>query len=298
MSNSRADSPALGPAGPIQAVPGRESPGKGWPAGPKPPSEGWPAGPKPSGEGWPFSRWLILIALVCAAHVALLYMFGARNQIVPRTATDAPTLKLADSLDEFLALNDPTLFALPHPGDFVTAMWSQAPVGKRPAFHWPESSRWLPLSTNELMTVFNRFMQTNQVAGFALQLKPPVRLSAPAQPLEPAFARVSTVRVAGDLTQRRLLTPMNLPPWPYADVIAPSKVQVLVNEAGGVVSAIVLPPNNSLEALSHHPDADQRALELARATRFAPAPRLTIGQMIFAWHTVPPPATNSPAASP
>ena len=32
--------------------------------------------------------------------------------------------------------------------------------------------------------------------------------------------------------------------------------------------------------------------------RFAPAPGLTVGQMIFTWHTVPPPATNSPAASP
>lgn len=36
------------------------------------------------------------------------------------------------------------------------------------------------------------------------------------------------------------------------------------------------------------------ALELARAARFAPAPRLTIGQMLFTWHTVPPPATNTP----
>jgi hypothetical protein len=91
---------------------------------------------------------------------------------------------------------------------------------------------------------------------------------------------------------------MNLPSLPFADVIAPSRVQVLVDEAGDVVSAIVLPSDNNLEALSHYDTADQRALELARAARFAPSPRLTIGQMIFTWHTVPPPATNSPAASP
>jgi hypothetical protein len=276
MSDLRADSPALGPAGLTQAAPGRE----------------------PHGKGWPLSRWLMLIALVCAAHVALLYMFGARKQIVSRTATDVPTLKLAGSSDELLTLNDPTLFALPHPGDFVTAIWSQAPVVKPPSFRWTEAPHWMPLSADELMTVFNRFMQTNQFASFAFQLKPPVKLSTPAQPIEPALAQVTTMRIEGDLTQRRLLTPMHLPSWPYADVIAPSKVQVLVDEAGDVVSAIVLPSDNSLEALSHYDAADQRALELARAARFAPAPRLTIGQMIFTWHTVPPPATNSPAASP
>ncbi len=266
MSDSPADSPALGLAA-----------------------------PKPSGEGgWPLNRWLMLIALVFALHVVLLYLFGARKQIVPRTATDAPTLRLAGGSDELLALNDPTLFALPHSGDFVTVMWSQAPVVNSPSFRWPEPPpRWLPLSTDELMNVFNRFMQTNRVAGFAPPLKPPVRLSTPAQSIEPALAQVSTMRVVGNLTQRQLLTPMNLPSWPYADVIAPSRVQLLVDEAGNVVSAILVPSDNSLEALSRYDAADQCALELARAARFAPAPHLTIGRMIFTWHTVPPPATTN-----
>ncbi len=280
MSDLRADSPALGLAA-----------------------------PEPRGEGgWPFSRWLVLVALVFALHVGLLFMFGTRKQIVHRSVTGAPTLKLAGDSDELLALNDatlellalndPTLFALPRPGDFVTAMWSQAPVTNSPSFRWTEPPRWLPLSADGLMTVFNRFMQTNRVAGFTLQSKPPVRLSTPAQPIEPALAQVSTMRVEGDLTQRRLLTPTNLPSWPYADVIAPSRVQLLVDEAGNVVSAIVLPSDNSLEALSHYDAADQGALEFARAARFTPASNLTIGRMIFTWHTVPPPATNSPATPP
>jgi hypothetical protein len=276
MSDVRADSPALGLAGPAPA----------------------PPGPKPPGEGWPLSRWLLLIVLVCAAHVALLFTFGARKPIVPRVAANVFTLKFANSSDELLALNDPTLFALPHPGDFVTALWSQAPVVEPSSFRWTELPRWLPLSAGELMTAFNRFMQTNQFADFSLRLKPPGRLSSPVRPVAPALAQVSTLRVDGDLTRRRLLTPMNLPSWPFADVIAPSKVQVLVNEAGGVVSAIVLPSENSLEALAHYDAADQRALELARAARFTSAPSLTIGRMIFTWHTVPPPVTNSPAAPP
>jgi hypothetical protein len=280
MSDLRADSPALGLAGPTQAAP--EAPPRR----------------EPPGKGWPLNRWLILIALVCAAHVGLLVMFGARKQIVPRPVTEAPTLKLAGGSDGLLALNDPTLFALPHSGDFVTAMWSQAPVVRRPSFRWTEAPRWLPLSADGLMTVFDRFMQTNLVTSLPLQLKPPVKLSTPSQPIGPALAQVSTMRVEGDLTQRRLLTLISLPSWPYADVIAPSRVQLLVDEAGNVVSAVLLPSNNNLEALSHYDAADQRALEFARAARFAPAPLLTIGQLIFTWHTVPLPATNSPVASP
>ena len=256
------------------------------------------AGQGPHGQRWSPGRWLVLITLICAAHVALLFMFGARKHIVPRAATDVPTLRLADSSDELLALNDPTLFALPHAGDFGTAMWSQAPVVKPPSFRWTEAPRWLPLSVDGLMNVFNQFMQTNRAADFTLQLKPPVRLSTPSQSITPALAQVSTMRVEGDLTDRRLLTPMDLPSWPYPDVIAPSQVQVLVDEAGNVIMAVMLPSDNSLEALSHYDVADQRALELARTARFTRAPRRTIGQMIFTWHSVPPPATNSPAASP
>ena len=83
-----------------------------------------------------------------------------------------------------------------------------------------------------------------------------------------------------------------------ADVIAPSRVQVLVDAIGDVVSAVLLPPDDSEAAASHYDAADQRALELARAMRFAPSSCLTVGRMFFYWHTVPPPATNSPAASP
>jgi len=71
-----------------------------------------------------------------------------------------------------------------------------------------------------------------------------------------------------------------------------------VDPAGGVVSAVLLPPDLGLESDLHDDHADQTALNLARTARFAPAARLTVGQMIFNWETVPPPATNAPATSP
>ncbi len=70
-------------------------------------------------------------------------------------------------------------------------------------------------------------------------------------------------------------------------------MQVLVNAAGEVVSVVLLPSNNSGEV--RDADADQRALELARAARFAPGSGLTLGQLIFNWCTVLPPATNAPS---
>ncbi len=86
----------------------------------------------------------------------------------------------------------------------------------------------------------------------------------------------------------------SVPSLPYNDVIPPSQVQVLVDAAGKVVSAVLLPPDNLLESAGHYDAADRRALELARAARFAPAPRLTFGRLIFNWHTVPVTSTNEP----
>ena len=246
----------------------------------------------PGGGSWTRDRWLTLIVLVFAAHVLLLFAFGGRKQIVPRAVTNVPALNLADNSSEWLALNDPTLFALPHQKDFASAIWLPVHVMEPPSFRWTEPPRWLPVSADELGLAFNQFMQTNRFAGFELQLKSPVKLSALGLPVESALAQTSTLQIQDGLAQRRLLDPINLQSWPYANVIAPSKVQVLVDAAGNVVSTVLLPPDSGFTAADQYDQADQRALELARAARFAPSSRLTIGRMIFNWHTVPPPQSR------
>jgi hypothetical protein len=235
---------------------------------------------------------LTLIALVFAAHIALLFVFGGRKQIIPRAVTNVPTLKLADNSSEWLALNDPTLFALPHQKDFASAIWLQTAALKQPSFRWTEPPRPLPLSADELGLAFNQFMQTNRFASFELQLKPSLKLSAPGLPIEPVLVQNSTLRVEGE---RRLASQINLTNWPYANVIAPSKVQVLVDAAGNVISTVLLPPDSGFTAADQYEKADQRALELARAVRFTPSSHLTVGRMIFNWHTVPMTNTNEPS---
>jgi len=249
--------------------------------------------PKPrTGRSWSPGRWLLLILLILAVHVVLIFVFGARKPIAPRGVTNAPKLELATGSSEWLLLNDPTLFALPNIKGFAGPAWLEPPPLHFHRQEWTEPPRWLPLSAGDLGAVFSRFMETNRFATLKFNLKPAPQFTVPLVPLEPEFAETSTLRIEGDIARRSLLASMKLPSWPYPDVIAPSRVQVLVNAAGEVVSAVLLPANNSGEV--HDPEADQRALELARAARFAPASDLTIGKLIFNWCTVAPPATNAP----
>ncbi len=251
--------------------------------------------PEPPGAGrWSHGRWLMLVALAYAAHVIMLFAFGGRKEIVPRPVTWVPTLQLADDADEWLALNDPTLFALPHSQDFASAMRVHTPAMKPPSFRWTEPPGDLSLSGEKLGTTFNEFMQTNRFAGIELQLKPPLNFSAPGLPIEPVLAQTSTLAIQGDVAQRPLLNQINVPSLPYNDVIAPSKVQVVVDAAGNVVEAVLLPADNPLEAAVRFEEADRRALELARTARFVPASHLTVGRLVFNWHTVPLSKTNEP----
>jgi TonB family protein len=278
MNEAHADSSAPGLAG---SKPQPERRGEGWPVAPKPPREGWSR-----------RRWLIFIAIVFVVEVAIIFALGEKQFPPPRAVTNVPRLTLADSSSELIALDDPTLFALPHANDFASAVWGQMPAVLQPSFRWMEPPGELLSPADEnLGAVFARFMQTNVFAPQTNNFKPEPKLSEPVLSLPPLFADASTLQIQGDLAQRKLLTPENLPSWPWADVIAPSKVQVLVDTAGNVVNVVLLEASG--------PElADTNALALARRLRFAPASRLTVGQLIFNWRTVAPPATNSPAAVP
>jgi hypothetical protein len=245
------------------------------------------AAPKPAGAGgWSRRRWLTLIALVFAAQVGFIFALGERHFAPPRTVAHVPALMLADNSDELIGLDNPTLFALPNADDFKPDFHLVTPPSP---FRWTESPQWLPPATEGLGAIFTRFMQTNRFAAPVLDFKPQPELSEPTLPVESAPAPDSTLQITGDLAQRRLLAGINLPSLPDNDVLRPEKVQMLVDAAGNVVS-VALIEASGLEL------ADSNALAIARAARFAPSSRLTVGQMTFNWRTVPPPATNSPAS--
>jgi len=248
-----------------------------------------PDGESSGEKSWTRTRWLVLVALIFGAHVGLLFAFGARTVPPPRRAMGVPTLTLTRDAGELVALTDPTLFALPHRRDFVADFRMQIPDRQPSSFRRTETSGTLSLASGPLGTTFDQFMQTNPSAVFPLHVEPPPRLSTPVSPIAPILAQDSTLLIAGDIAQRSLLNPVKVPSLPHNDVLAPSQVQVLVNAAGNVVSTTLLPPGSGWD------EADRRALELARTARFSPGPRLTLGQLVFNWHTVPLPATNAPA---
>jgi hypothetical protein len=253
--------------------------------------------PKRNEGGWPTRRWVALIAFVFAAHVVLIFVFGTKKSAAPSGPIrqgEVPQFTMADNSSIFLALDDPTLFALPH-GNDIAAM--DALKLNQPSFRWKEPPGELSSPAVEnLAVVFNRFMQTNQFLGYQIDLKPEPELSEPGLPSETiaALRHNSTLRVAGELAQRRLRSEIVLPLLPWNGVAASSRVQALVDAAGDVVSAVLLPPNSAAEAGGRVDMADEKAIQLARALRFSPAPGTTFGELIFNWLTVPSADTNAP----
>jgi len=250
-------------------------------------------------RAWTARRWWTMLLLVLVAHFALVYIFGAKQAPPTRPVSRIPVLKMAMANDLFIALNDPTLFALPNARDFVTANWPLPNLSQPPSFHWQEPPGWLPLSEEFTTKIFSRFMATNQIGDWALNFKPAPQFSVPEPPPIPDLPQASTLHLRGELARHEWLNPQPLPDWPNADVIAPSKIQVVVDPTGRVQSAVLLPPDYGMESATRDNQADQTALRIARAAHFSPGSQIVVGEMIFNWHAVPLPAIAPvPATAP
>lgn len=279
MSNPPADSPAVSPNGDGWLAEPRPS-SENWPAGPGQPGEGWPAGPKPPTEGWTRRKFFLVLAFVLVLHIALIFLLSTKKQIVPRAVTDVPHLQLANKANEIIALGDPTLFARPNAHDLITAFCRHIPAVSQPDFTWTEPPRYLPPTPQDFGVALSEFVRNREAAKFPLNFKPAPKLVTPDVAYNAPVPQATTMQISGELAQRRLLNTIKLPSPPYNDVIDASKVQVLVDTAGNVASAVLLKTCGVDEI-------DQRALQLARNLRFAPAPRLMLGEITFTWHTVP-----------
>jgi TonB family protein len=259
--------------------------GEDWPAGPKPPNEGWLAGPKPPSEGWSRKKFLFVLIFVFAFHVSLIVLFGSKQRIVPRPVTNFPQLQLVDSANELIALNDPTLFARPNRHDVVSAFWRRMPAVSQPNFDQPAASGYLAPESGNFGALFQDYLRNLKPPAFVSDLKPEPRQILPDVTFNPV-PEATIMQISGELAQRPLLTPVEPPFFPYNDVLKPSVIQALVDTVGNVASAVVLESSDSN-------DADQRALQIVRDLRFAPAPNLTLGEITFTWRTVPVTGTNS-----
>jgi hypothetical protein len=243
-------------------------------------------------------RWWLFALLIFAGQVALIFWLSDFSAPAVRRAPTAPTLRLVSGpVNELFALNDPTLFALPHERSFSgRARRLMNPAPYRP-FEWNAELEWLPLPAAQLGHGLAKFLETNRVEVLTTLAAPEPALIQPELSSAPVFARKSSVRIEGQLKNRKLLTPLEPSSWPHSDLLTNTVVDLVVREDGWPLSVTLLRPGSGSK------EADEQARRLASTARFESFVRsgpgsdaqsqagLMWGTMIFTWHTLP--ATNS-----
>jgi hypothetical protein len=237
-------------------------------------------------------------------QLGLIFWLGSTAPIRPRPPAAGLTLHLAGRASpELRALNDPTLFTLPHAQGSSGPASFRMPRPEFPPFEWAAPTNRLALAADQLGTVFARLVTTSDFNPLDLRVQPEAAATLPNLPRLALEADRSVLQLEGGLAQRRLLAPLELKSQPNPDILTNSIVQVVVGDDGRPVSVILLSGSGS-------PKADQSALKQAWAARFEPlghnpaetvlnpTARLSWGRMIFRWHTVPVPPASAPAAGP
>ncbi|HVV01513.1 MAG TPA: energy transducer TonB [Verrucomicrobiae bacterium] len=253
---------------------------------------------------WPFGRWVLMIALAVLAQAGLIFWFGDYSFPPARKPAAAPVLQVAaNSGSELLALNDPTLFALPNARSFAGLAWMRSVSPSPPSSEVPDKPFWLEVPIEKLGNDFSRFIDRQRRATPLALLEPNPSFTAPPLAPPPPLLSHSTLLLAGPVASRSLVSLPPLPAWPASDLLTNSVVEVSVTPQGDVLSAALIASSTSREA-------DETALQEARNARFESTAvygpgrplnlvsNLTRGDMIFEWRTLPMPSTNSSPSPP
>lgn len=241
-------------------------------------------------SSWSRRRWLITIALVFAAQLALVMVLGDRPWKRPK-----PAKAFRQALAERAvppaspAWDDPTLFALANPRGFSGQAWMRVPPLAHHYYEWTDKTCWLEPKPDALGL---ELVQALRPAPNAKMLvEKPVPASFLPSGLEGAMPLPgrSLLHVEGEFSDRDLLAPPALPVLNFNGSLPPSVVQAVVDELGRVFSL-------SLVAESGNKTADQKALQIAKSLVFAELPSRVPGRsglhhrfarLVFQWHTTP-----------
>lgn len=253
---------------------------------------------------WPLRRWCLVIGLVLVLQAAPVFWLADRKPNLPRPTKTGPVTYLAGRPEEWVMADNPTLFALASRHGFSSGVWLKTPPVENPPMEWTEPPRFLELQAGQLGATFKQFIQTNASGSVEIAGLPDPRVGiVNLVPSLNLMATQSTLRIEGPLARRPLLAPPALNSWPASDILTNSEVQVFVDRDGYVNSAVLL-------SRSGLPEADDSAYKLAKSARFQPLRKtrpveppatdnaFEVGTLVFQWHTIPEPATNSPPADP
>jgi hypothetical protein len=218
--------------------------------------------------------------------------------------TTAPKFTLVPSgWNELLALQDPTLVVLPHRNNFSGAAWLKTHLQDFRLANRSEPTLPLPLSPERLGATFIAFMRTNPSPSIQMDLAAGLGLadllSVEVPPMHP-LVTASRVRVEGDLANRRLLDPLQLPPQSSADVLKNTEVQLFVDALGNTFSPVIVAKSgdDAVDAIALTNFVKNAHFEPlnAKARGNASLEAMTFGKMIFEWQTVPLAQTNAPTS--
>lgn len=251
---------------------------------------------------WARGRWMLAILGGFALHLGALCLLPIHRDEAPRQPAGLCVVRWLSSpeiaqrhLDAVL-INDPTLFAMVHPRGFSGAAWllPQSP-GYRAA-EWTDTERSLAQPTQLLGGAFQQIAPAGPPKPvFDLARKPAANppLIATSQP---QLRSASSLRVEGPVRMRKLAPLPPLRSWPHTDLLADTRVQILVNPEGLVFTSRLAGAVTTKDPVQR--DADLHALELARQFRFEPAAKNSRGSvegvLVFQWHTTEPSVTAKP----
>jgi hypothetical protein len=256
---------------------------------------------------WTRRRWFFTILWVFAVQAGLSFALGRRSQPPPERPRFVTGIQLPvdeQQIEKVMLAHeqdDPLLLALPNLRGFSGPAWLYfAPLDYSPA-ESPEPLRSLELSMDELGSGFTRFVETNRISPLLVANKP----MPPLIRYEPRFSNEtlpaeSSMQLQGELSGRALAVPIRPRSWAHSELLSNSVVQVAVDPDGMTFSPVLLSESGWREA-------DLHALQLARDARFEPLPRearvgakagFIWGRLVFRWHTVTGPLTESTGANP
>jgi hypothetical protein len=244
---------------------------------------------------WTPRRWGWTIGLLFFGQMLAAWFLADRSPLSVRKSRNATQYRLvtneheADRLNAALAPYDPALLALISIHNFSGAIWQQYPRMTHVLAEWTEPASWLSPRLDRLGVHWGDRLRppADWPSISAEPAKPPWAVLA--VPNEPLLTR-SVLRIQGDLIHRPLVTPLALPVWTNKTVLTNSEVQLIVGPDGRAFSA-------NLQTSCGLTNADQQALELARACRFQTLarpdsadawiiPALQWGTLVFQWATL------------
>lgn len=248
--------------------------------------------------------WLGGFLFLFLIHALAIFVYGEREKALPPRTQIEPFLHIGGdaATDEQLAKltgwRDPTLFALPHPQGFSGGAWLKFQPETPARSNWTAPPEWLPLPVSQLGETLHEFVTTNrrpeETLLAALRAPKTLEVRLPGE----ALSMKTTARIEGPLASRPLVRTPALPGIATADVLKNTVVAVAVNGEGVIESL-------SVSSSSSSPEADERALELARHFDFQPvalrdarareAAPPTLGRIVFTWQLLPP--TNAVATA-